>query len=642
MSGMGNMLSTDNPAIVAAFHAALTKQGLIILAIVMALAALWIVWRSRQVQPELGRRRELRAVKAVDGWLGGPDGRRAGPAVPAWTATEPAARRLLRIGFGILWVFDGLLQAQPAMPVGLADEVTVPAAGSSPGWVQHLSNWAGLVWDTHPVGAAAATVWIQVGLGVWLLAARTGPLSRLAGAASAGWALVVWVFGEAFGGIFAPGLTVLFGAPGAVLFYAAAGAAVVLPERYWEGRRMGQVVLAVLGLFFAGMAVLQAWPGRGYWQGRGGTLAGMVQDMSQMPQPGWLSGWLSGFASLVSAQGFAVNLAVVIVLAASGLAFLSMRERAVRFAVVVAGVFCLADWVLVEDLGFMGGTGTDPNSMIPITLLLAAGYLGLTRPGVPAAAESARPAASTAPAASTGPAPFPRAAATAGAWRGIRGTGAVAAIAVVLTGTIPMAVASARPSADTIVATALDGPPASVNYPAPGFALTDQHGREVTLAGLRGRTVLLTFLDPVCTSDCPLIAQEFREAGALLGDRSRQVELVAIVANPLYRSPAVVQAFDRQERLDQVPNWLYLTGGAAQLEHAWNAYGYPVQLLSGGGGAAERSSGGMISHNDIAYVIDPRGRTRLEIETDPGPGSAAAISSLSAQLAQAARQVSGS
>ena len=35
--------------------------------------------------------------------------------------------------------------------------------------------------------------------------------------------LVVWVFGEAFGGIFAPGATWLFGAPGAVLFYCVAG-----------------------------------------------------------------------------------------------------------------------------------------------------------------------------------------------------------------------------------------------------------------------------------------------------------------------------------------------------------------------------------------------------------------------------------
>jgi len=40
-------------------------------------------------------------------------------------------------------------------------------------------------------------------------------------------------------------------------------------------------------------------------------------------------------------------------------------------------VFCLADWVLIEDLGFFGGLGTDPNSMIPFILLFTAGYLGL-------------------------------------------------------------------------------------------------------------------------------------------------------------------------------------------------------------------------------------------------------------------------
>jgi hypothetical protein len=56
------------------------------------------------------------------------------------------------------------------------------------------------------------------------MAAADGPWSRLAGLAGAGWGLVVWVFGESLGGIFAPGLTWLSGAPGAVAFYCAAGA----------------------------------------------------------------------------------------------------------------------------------------------------------------------------------------------------------------------------------------------------------------------------------------------------------------------------------------------------------------------------------------------------------------------------------
>jgi hypothetical protein len=57
--------------------------------------------------------------------------------------------------------------------------------------------------------------------------------------------------------------------------------------------------------------------------------------------------------------------------------------------------------VLVQDLGFFGGLGTDPNSMIPFVLLAGAGYLALTR------VQAASPApASPTPAA--GPAPRER------------------------------------------------------------------------------------------------------------------------------------------------------------------------------------------------------------------------------------------
>ena len=132
---------------------------------------------------------------------------------------------MLRVGFGLLWVFDGILQAQPKMAIGLPSQVIEPTAASSPHWVQHVVNWAGTTWSYHPMQAGASAVWIQIGIGVWLLAASRGPLSRLAGLASVGWGLVVWVFGESFGGIFAPGLTWLFGAPGAVLIYCVAGGA---------------------------------------------------------------------------------------------------------------------------------------------------------------------------------------------------------------------------------------------------------------------------------------------------------------------------------------------------------------------------------------------------------------------------------
>ena len=200
------------------------------------------------------------------------------------------------------------------------------------------------------------------------------------------WGLIVWVFGEAFGAIFAPGLTVLFGAPGAVLVYAVAGALVALPVRVWESARPGRLILAGMGVFFLGMGLLQAWPGRGFWQGtlhgQPGSLTSMVQTMAGTSQPHVLSVIVSSFGDFTASHGFAVNLFAVIVLAGLGAVFCASAVRGdarlARIGVIAGTVFCLADWVLIEDLGFLGGLGTDPNSMIPLILMFTAGWLALT------------------------------------------------------------------------------------------------------------------------------------------------------------------------------------------------------------------------------------------------------------------------
>jgi cytochrome oxidase Cu insertion factor (SCO1/SenC/PrrC family) len=608
MSGMNSGINVNDPTVIAAFKSALVHQGVIALVIFALLGLAWITVRAW-----------LPAAQAAAG---------AADGTPAAAAAEPAWRRLLRIGFGLLWVFDGILQAQPKMAIGLPSQVIQPAAASSPHWVQQVVNWAGTTWSYHPMQAGASAVWIQVGIGVWMLAAYRGPLSRLAGLASVGWGLVVWVFGESFGGIFAPGLTWLFGAPGAVLIYLVAGGLIALPERTWHARWLGRGILAGSGLFLIGMAVLQAWPGRGFWQGTShhqpGTLAGMTQGMAQTPQPGFLAAWVNAFTTFDEAHGFAVNLVVVVALAATGAAFLTGQRRLVRPAVIAFTLLCLADWVLIEDFGFFGGLGTDPNSMIPFALLALGGYLALT-PGPAAAAEPASLAAAAAGWRERArPAAIRRAAATAS----IRSVAVAGALGLIILGAAPMAAAQASRTADPILAEAIAGSTAPLNFPAKAFQLTDQHGRTVSLASLHGKVVLLTFLDPVCTSDCPLIAQEFRAAGQLLGASARHVELVAVVANPIYHQVAYTQAFDRQEHLTQVPDWLYLTGAVPQLQQVWKDYGISAQVVP---------AGSMIGHPDIAYVIDRAGRVRAELNTDPGPGTVATKSSFAVLLANAAR-----
>jgi cytochrome oxidase Cu insertion factor (SCO1/SenC/PrrC family) len=601
MPGMNSGVNVNDPVVIAAFKSALVHQGIIALLIFGLLGLAWIAVRARQPA----------AAQA---------GGQAGPAGPsAGAVAEPAWRQALRVGFGLLWIFDGILQAQPKMAIGLPSQVIEPSAASSPHWVQQVVNWAGTTWSYHPLQAGAAAVWIQIGIGIWLLAGPRGGWSRLAGLASVGWGLVVWVFGESFGGVFAPGLTWLFGAPGAVFIYVVAGALIALPERVWHDPRTGQAILSGLGLFLIAMTVLQAWPGRGFWQGisrgRPGTLAGMTHGMAQTPQPGFLSAWVSAFTGFDEAHGFAVNLFAVAALGLIGAAFLTGQRRLARPALIAFVVLCLADWVLIEDIGVFGGLGTDPNSMIPFILLAVSGYLAL--------------APRTAPAGEASPA------VTAAGWRDrVRFVGfptvvSLGALGLIILGAAPMAAAQASRNADPILAESIAGSAAPLNFPAKGFALTDQHGQTVSLASLRGKVVLLTFLDPVCTTDCPLIAQEFRAADQLLGAASKRVELVAIVTNPIYHQVADTVAFDRQEHLAQVPNWLYLTGSVPQLRQVWKNYGISAEILP---------AGSMIGHQDVAYVIDQTGRVRQELNTDPGPGTTATKSSFAVLLADAARQ----
>lgn len=464
---MTSGLNATAPSIVAAFKAALLHQGLIVLALVVLVLVAWRAFRLAELR---------RAAPAVAGRPGSPGRPAAMPTGAARLAGsrgrtsvgEPAAaavgeapgRRAVRIGFGLLWLLDGLLQAQAAMPLGLPSQVIRPVAATTPLGFQHFLDGVLTVWTLHPVTAAAAAVWIQLGLGAWLLVAPRGRWSRLAGAGSALWGLGVWVFGEALGGLLSPGSSFLFGLPGAALFYVVAGILVALPERAWVGRRLGRLQLGLLGALFVAMATLQAVPGRGFWSGRLvgrqadgtrlGTLADMVHQMAATPQPPFLVGWLKAFAGFDAGHGFAVNLFVVLALALVGGGLLSGRARPVRIALAGATVVCLAAWVLVQDLGFLGGLGTDPNSMIPVLVLLLGGEQALEAPLVAVPTAEAVPAE-----------PWR---ARAARWSerlgrqpsyGLRLLAALAAVAVVLLGAVPMAMASMNPKAAPIVARSL-------------------------------------------------------------------------------------------------------------------------------------------------------------------------------------------
>ena len=117
--------------------------------------------------------------------------------------------RGLQIALGLLWLFDGILQFQSSMfsPYfyGMMFNMS-PAA--PPGWLFDIQSRFWPTVESHAVLANAVFASLQVVLGLGLLWRRS---ARLALAASVPWALGVWLFGEAAGGLFVQGANALIG-----------------------------------------------------------------------------------------------------------------------------------------------------------------------------------------------------------------------------------------------------------------------------------------------------------------------------------------------------------------------------------------------------------------------------------------------
>jgi protein SCO1/2 len=131
---------------------------------------------------------------------------------------------------------------------------------------------------------------------------------------------------------------------------------------------------------------------------------------------------------------------------------------------------------------------------------------------------------------------------------------------------------------------------------APAFQLRDQHGRLVRLTALRGRTVVLAFMDSLCTSECPIEAAQLAAAIRSL-PASAKPQLV-VVSVDLADTPASVARAARKWHLPAGFEWLL--GTHAELAPVWKAYSIAVLPTKDGD----------IAHSDAFYVIDRNGDER--------------------------------
>jgi cytochrome oxidase Cu insertion factor (SCO1/SenC/PrrC family) len=496
--------------------------------------------------------------------------------------SEIRARTYLRIAFGCIWVFDGILQFQASMPLGLANEVVKPTVAGAPFWLRPLQLHAIQMWNAHPVSLATGTAWIQIGIGLALIVSNAG-VGRLAAIVASGWAALIWLIGNGAGGAFAHGASILFGWPGATLFYCVAAVWIALPPGFFA-THFSRFALRFVALILAIAIVLQVLPSAGFWHGgNANAMTKMTRSMTEIAQPHALSWIVLHIGTLAGTLGGGFNVFVILWLAvcAGGLWYASTHSSNWPVSVLVVG--CVFFWITGEDIAIFGGVGTDINSLIPLAVLV-----WCARPALRATAPVKRRLSAALRSSS----------------------GAVAAsfaAAMVLFSVASMGVASVS-AAEPSLYEAQNGQASAADTPASTFTLTDQFDHSYTLGEHHGRYTLLTFLDPVCWTDCPLLAAQLKAVRADLGTNAK-IDVVAVAANPDHQTLANVRHFIAIHDLSDVKNFYFVTGPTAATRKVWESYGIYVTNVPGSV---------MSVHYDDMFIINPKGDIRWIIpEQDP-------------------------
>ena len=139
---------------------------------------------------------------------------------------------------------------------------------------------------------------------------------------------------------------------------------------------------------------------------------------------------------------------------------------------------------------------------------------------------------------------------------------------------------------------------------APDFALRDQSGRAISLQSLRGRPVVIAFIDPVCRNLCPLEAKVLSDLPAALPVAARPV-IVAVSVNPWNQARSNLRLDAARWHLPS--DWRWALGSYPALAKVWDGYAIGVQVHTKTlAGVTVRT----VDHTEAAYVIDPSGYER--------------------------------
>lgn len=286
-----------------------------------------------------------------------------------WSKVSAQGRWQLGLtwGLGLLWLLDAALQYQPYMFTrAFPNEIIRPTADGSPVWVHAPVDWAASLLSEHVIVFNALFATAQLAIAVGLFWRRT---VRLALAASIVWSLLVWWLGEGLGGVLAGPVSPVAGLPGAVILYALI-AILVWPDH--TGPHRSVAAGSPLRTGGANLAWLLLWASFVYEALRpadraAGALHDQIGGMAD-GEPGWIAAINATAAAFFAHRGTEASIVLAVICALIGLCVLLPAASRPGLALAVTLAFTI--WVIGEDFGKVAtGTGTDPNTGLPLILL---------------------------------------------------------------------------------------------------------------------------------------------------------------------------------------------------------------------------------------------------------------------------------
>jgi len=146
--------------------------------------------------------------------------------------------------------------------------------------------------------------------------------------------------------------------------------------------------------------------------------------------------------------------------------------------------------------------------------------------------------------------------------------------------------------------------------PAPGFSLTDQDNRKVSLGEFRGKVVLLSFIYTHCEAACPLTTAKLASVHDTL--RGKDLHIVSVSIDPAHDTPAVLKDYGKQFKGVDFRTWSFLTGPEDKVNDILLDYKVSPQWHGKRGPTGEVVSVSIVDHVLKTYLIDRKGTKRVE------------------------------